>query len=371
MEKKFTIEAKKLRNIALFNSEVGPDDISNTESSVFVKVANKKLMFEILSFRYLLIGQEDIDTTENIEMILPLKRLQDIIKSFSDNTKINFKEDKEKTINVEADGIKFKIKTCEQEGRNQIGDDRGQEYLINRDEFLDGIKKVRIAMGDDEVRYYLNGIHTEVYKDKEGKYHTFIVATNGHILATANEKRDDYELVQKAIMPKKVIPEIIKILEKSEPEISISFSKNKMDIKTGNLEILLKLIEGDFPDYEKVIPYKNSKEILVNANALKDVTSKVSIVSNDKTKNIKMSVTKNNMDIEISSSDGSTASGNIPLKYEGENIDITLNAKYLVDILSQITEENIVLKVEDGISPLLVQQEKNKNLLYVLMPIRS
>ena len=93
MDKKFTIEAKKLRNIVLFNPEVGPDDLSNTESSVFVKVSGGKLLFEILSFRYLLTGQEQVESNETIEMILPLKRLQDIIKSFSDSTKITFKEE--------------------------------------------------------------------------------------------------------------------------------------------------------------------------------------------------------------------------------------------------------------------------------------
>ncbi len=370
MDKKFTVEAKKLKNIVLFNPEVGPDDLTNTESSVFIKVSDKKLIFEILSFRYLLVGKEEIDSNENLEMILPLKRIQDIIKSSSDNTKITFKEEKEKTVNVEVDGIKFKIKTCEQEGRNQISDEHGEEYKVSKEELLDGMKKVRIAMGDDEVRYYLNGIHIELYRDKENNYHTFMVATNGHILATAGEKKEDWELLQKAIMPKKVIPEIIKILEKSGENVSISFNKNKMNVKTDNLEILLKLIEGDFPDYEKVIPYKNSKEVVANTSSLKSVVERISIVSNDKTKNIKMAISSNNIDLEITSSDGSTANGNIATNYSGDNIEIILNARYLVDILSQVNEDNIVLKIEDSISPLLIQQEKNKNLLFVLMPIR-
>ena len=110
MDKKFTIEAKKLRNIVLFNPEVGPDDLSNTESSIFIKVSDGKLLFEILSFRYLLVGKEVIGGKENLEMILPLKRLQDIVKSFSDDVKITLKEEKENLITVEADCIKIKIK---------------------------------------------------------------------------------------------------------------------------------------------------------------------------------------------------------------------------------------------------------------------
>lgn len=370
MDKKFTIEARNLRNIVLFNPEVGHDDLSNTESSIFIKVASGVLTFEILSFRYLLTGNEIVQSNENIEMILPLKRLQDIIKSFSDSTKITFKEENEKTVSLEADGIKFKIKTCEQEGRNQIDNDKGEEYTIKRDELIDGIKRVRIAMGDDEVRYYLNGINIEIYKDTDGKCHTFMVATNGHVLATSGEKKEDYTLLQKAIMPKKVIQEIIKILEKAEDEVLVSFNKNKMNIKAKNLEILLKLIEGDFPDYNKVIPYNNSKNIAINTNTLKDVVGKVSIVSNDKTKNIKMLVSSNNIDLEIISSDGSTANGNISVVYSGDNLEIVLNAKYLMDILAQISEENVIFKVEDGISPLLIKQEKDESLLFVLMPIR-
>lgn len=375
MSKQFTVEAKKLKNIVLFNPEVGPDDISNTESGVFIKVAAGKLTFEILSFRYLLIGQETLDNTpaESIEMILPLKRLQDIIKSFSDDTKITFTEEKENLISLEADGIKFKIKTCEQEGRNEIENDKGDEYRISKDELLEGMKKVKIAMGDDEVRYYLNGIHTELYKDKTNNtYHTFMVATNGHILATFGEKNpENYELLHKAIVPKKVIPEIIKILEKGDQEVIVSFNKNKMDIKSGNLEILLKLIEGDFPDYDKVIPYSNSKNILIKSNSLRDVLGKVSIVSTDKTKNVKIVIQSNKADLEIVSSDGSEAKGNIDITYTGDEIDTVLNVRYLMDILSQISEDNIIFKMENGTSALLIEQEKAKNLLFVLMPVRG
>lgn len=371
MEKNFKVEAKKLRNIVLFNPEVGPDDLSNTEASVFIKVADGKLLFEILSFRYLLTGKEQIDSNQNLEMVLPLKRVQDIVKSFSDNTIIDFKEEKDNLIVVEADGIKFKIKTCEQEGRNQIDESKGEEYKVKRDELLNSIKKVKIAMADDEVRYYLNGINIEVYKDNDGNFHTFMVATNGHILATSGEKKDGYQLVQKAIMPKKVIPEIVKILEKTGEEVLISFNKNKMNIRTENLEILLKLVEGEFPDYDKVIPYNNSKEIKVAVNSLKDVLGKISIVSNDKTKNVKISIASENINLEISSSDGSMAKGDIKTDYTGEEIITTLNAKYLLDILGQMETENFIFKIQDGSLPLLIKQEKGDDLLFVLMPIRS
>ena len=368
MTKEFIIEAKKLKNIVLFNPEIGHNGSTSTENSIFLKVENQKLLFEILSFRYILTGYETIDSAISTEMILPLKRLQDIIRSFADDVKLLFKEKDNTTISVEANSITFNIKTCEQEQRNQIDTNKGEEYSISKNELLDGIKKVKIAMGDDEVRYYLNGIHIEIYKDNDNLYHPFLVATNGHVLATFGDKKDEWQFVHKAIMPKKVISEIIKILERTENNVLISFNKSNMNIKSDNLEIL---IEADFPDYNKVIPYNNSKEITIETSALKDAVEKVSIVSNDKNKNAKLLIADNNISVEMISSDGNSANANITTAYTGKQIEVILNAKYLIDVLAQVEEEKIVFKIEDGISPLIIQEEQNKKLLVVIMPIRS
>jgi DNA polymerase-3 subunit beta len=371
MERKIVLEKKTLKNIALFNPELGPSEFANVEGAIFLKVSNKELLFEILSFRYLLVGREIIESNEEIEVVLPLKKIQDIIKSFGDETKISFKIGKDNSVNLDADGIKFKIKTVEQEGRNQIPSDLGDDYVINKEEFLEGIKKVKIAMGEDEVRYYLNGINFELYKDKNGDNHLFFVSTNGHILATYGEKKEDYELVWKSIIPKKVIPDIVKVLEKSIGTIKVSFSKTKLNIKGDNLEILVKLIEAEFPDYEKVIPYKNSKNLIFGVESLKDVLSKISIVSNnDKTKNVKFNLSNNLVSMEVVGSDGNLANAEIPIEYSGENVEIILNTKYLLEILTQLDEEMFLIKFEDGSSPLLLLQRESKKMLFVLMPIR-
>lgn len=371
MDKKFALEAKKLKNIVLFNPEITPDDNSGLEGSIFIKINSGKLDFEILSFRYLLTGHEQVETSENVEMILPLKRLQDIIKSFSDNIVLTFKIEKENNVSVEAGGVKFKIKMCDQEGRNQVDSTKGEEYKIRKNEFLEQIKRVKIAMGDDEVRYYLNGINLELYKDPNGEYFTRMAATNGHILAVSGIVQENSELVQRKIMPKKVIPEIIKILEKSDEDAFISFNKNKMDLRCGSLEILLKLIEGDFPDFEKIIPNKNDKTVKLNVSLFKDVLGKVSIVSNDKTKNVKLQLRPDMLNMELSSSDGNIANGEIKIEYNNENIDITLNAKYILDILSQISTENVMIKFNDNVSPLILEDDGRELSLFVLMPLRN
>jgi len=370
VEKTFTLEVKDLKNIALFAPEMSPDSGSD-EGSVLLSIANDKLRFEILSFRYLLTGRETINgNTVNTELSLPLRRLQDIVKSFSPTAKITFKESKDEAVNVDVEGIKFKIKTLGQDGKNQVSDERGEGYSIPSHLLMDGVKRVRIAMGDDEVRYYLNGISIEVYKDNGGQYHAFLAATNGHVMSVCGEKSAEWTLMQKAIIPKKVIPDVVKVLEKADENVVLSFVKNKMNLATEHLEIFLKLVEAEFPDYERIIPYNNSKEVKFDVTSLKDVLGKILLVSNDKTKNVRISFNSGLAVLELASSDGSVANGSIVIDYSGDTLETSLNAKYLLDILAQLSEKNVVFKLEDGVSPILIQQENNKNLLFVLMPVR-
>ena len=369
MSKFFKTTISKLKNIVSFNPENNPNESTNDENTVFLKIENNKLIFEILSFRYLLIGKEDVETSDNIEMILPLKRLQDIIKKFPDNTEISFEQIKD-TIKIEVSDIKYNIRIPNERDRNKVSIDKKQEYKVDRDSFLKSIKKVKIAMSDDDARYYLNGINIEVYKDQNDNIYPFLAASNGSMLAVSRKKENEWTFLQKAIIPRKIIPEIIKILEKAESEIFISFDENKMDIKTNSLEIIFKLVDGEFPDYNAVIPYNNDKIVLVKNTDLKSIVEKTTLISIDKAINVKLTILNNNLNIEISSSDGSQASSDIKANYSGEEIKIVLNSKYLLEILEQISDDNLLLKVKDNVSSLLIEQEKNKDLLFVLMPIR-
>jgi DNA polymerase-3 subunit beta len=377
MEKKFSLETKNLKNIILFNPEISLEDVGGADGSITIKISNGELTFRILSFRYLLIGTEHLDLNDDLEMVLPLKKLQDIIRNFPDDTKIDFTITKAGTVNISVNEIKFKLKMILNEGNTQILDEKNKtKYIVLKDKFLEGLRKVKIAMGDDEVRYYLNGIHIEVLQDKNKKDETvkdtFFVATSGHLLATYGNKVEGSEILEKAIIPKKVIPDVIKVLEKTEKdEIEISFEHNKMGIKTDNLEIALKLIEADFPDYNKVIPQNNDKLLIIDVERFKNILTKVSLISaTDKNKDVKLKANNGILELEVTSADGNTATGEINLETGSDEVETKLNIKYLLDILGQITDK-ILIKFVDGNMPILMEQDTNKSLIFVVMPIRS
>jgi DNA polymerase-3 subunit beta len=374
-EKKFSLEIKKIKNIVLFNPEIGPEDGISSDGAVTINISKGKLKYSILSFRYLLVGEEPVEINDEIEMVLPLKKIQDILRSFPEDSIINFKVIKENIVNIDIDGIKFGLKEIHRDGINQIieEDETETTYKVPRTLFLDGLKKVKIAMGDDEVRYYLNGIYMEVSQNKSGDNDMFFVATSGHLLATYGIKKDSYSLKEKVIIPKKVIPDIMKVLEKGDEEILVSFTKKRIDIKSGNLKIIVKIIEAEFPDYNRVIPKENNKSIALDINNLKNILTKISIVSaSDKSKDVRISSVNGLVTLEVNS-EGNNATSDMILSgnKDIDDLETKLNIKYILDMLEQFNEESLVIKFIDGNSPLLIEQSKSKDLIFVIMPIRS
>jgi DNA polymerase-3 subunit beta len=372
MDVKFSLEVKKLKNIVLFSPEIGQDDSSNADGSITIKIKNGKLSYSILSFRYLLIGNEDVTTDVDVETVLPLKKLQDILRSFADDSVINFKI-KDTNVSIEIDKVKYKFKEINREGIGSvIEDENGKEYKVSKDKLLGGFKKVKVAMGDDEVRYYLNGIHLEVL-EKDNETDLFFVATSGHLLATFGDKKDGFQISQKSIVPKKVIPELIKVLEKSsKDEVTISFIKNKMSLKIENLEIVVKLIEAEFPDYNRVIPQNNNKSVTFKINEFKNVLNKLSIISNaDKNKDFKITTEEKIASLEVVNAEGHAANTEIVFDEKVDNFETKLNTKYIQDILAQFEKETFIVDFIDGSSPLIFRQNEVKDLLFVIMPIRA
>ncbi|MDR3289920.1 MAG: DNA polymerase III subunit beta [Rickettsiales bacterium] len=371
MEKNFVIKNGALKGIALFSPEVSPEDSSGSEGSVSLTIKDNKLTFKISSFRYVLVGEESIEINDNVDLILPLKKLQDIVKNFDNEQELKFKI-KDSDIEIKISGIKYKLKALEMNDGQIIQEERGEEYLVKTSKFLEGFKKLKIAMGDDEVRYYLNGIHTEILQNKNNENDLFFVATSGHLMGTFGHKQEGFEIKEKAIVPKKVVSEVIKVLESASEEVKVSIKNNKMSVKTEKLEILVKLIEAEFPDYNRVIPNENSKTITFETDIFKTTLSKILIISaTDKSKEVTLLSKDKVLNLEVVSENGQTADAEIPLTNDFDELNTKLNSKYILDILAQIVGDgNTKIRFFDGNSPLIIEKENDKNLLYVVMPIR-
>jgi DNA polymerase-3 subunit beta len=232
------------------------------------------------------------------------------------------------------------------------------------------IDKTQFAISTEETRYYLNGIYLHVAGS--GKTQTLrAVATDGHRLAQM-----ELDLPKGAagmpgiIVPRKTVGEIQRLMEDNEAEVAVELSPGKIRFTVGEAVLTSKLIDGTFPDYARVIPLNNDKELVVDKKEFEAAVDRVSTVSSERGRAVKLSLTGGRLLLSVTNPDSGSANEELEVEYEGDPIDIGFNSRYLLDIAGQIESEAAVLKLADPGSPTLIQDKESKGALYVLMPMR-
>jgi DNA polymerase III subunit beta len=241
--------------------------------------------------------------------------------------------------------------------------------------FLELIRKTLFAAGDNDARYILNGLLvTLVATDKKTSLR--LVGTDGHRLAIAEQevgKAGSKGIPQeiKAIIPKKAAHEIRHLLEEGgDGEPLIGFSKNLMIFRKSGLLLTSRLMEGNYPNYQQVIPKEGGKKISVNRAELESALRRVSVLSKDKASAVKVSFASGKMTLFSSSPDYGEATEELPAQYEGETINTGFNARYLLDVFNVMDGETIALQMETPLSPCLIQESDSPGFKCVVMPIK-
>ena len=233
------------------------------------------------------------------------------------------------------------------------------------------IERTQFAISNEETRYYLNGIyvHTlEVGKDTVLR----AVATDGHRMARAEtEAPKGARGMPGIIIPKKTVGEIQKLLEGGEGDVGVEISDTKIRFTLDGLVLLSKLIEGTFPDYDRVTPKNNDKELNVDRASFATAVDRVSTIASDRGgKAVKLSIKDGNLELSVTNPDHGTATEEVAVAFEPESFEIGFNARYLLDIIAQIRSDNAVFVFKDSGSPTLVREDGDAKALYVLMPMR-
>jgi DNA polymerase-3 subunit beta len=248
-------------------------------------------------------------------------------------------------------------------------DETGRVELA-REELLGLLSRPGFAISTEETRYYLNGIY--LHTAGTGKAQTLrAVATDGHRLAQV-----ELPLPEGAggmpgiIVPRKTVGEVQRLIEDSEAEVTIELSQGKIRFTLGDVVLTSKLIDGTFPDYARVIPLGNDKELVVDKKEFEAAVDRVSTVSSERGRAVKMSLSGGRLLLSVTNPDSGSATEELEVEYESEPIDIGFNSRYLLDIAAQIESEAAVLKLADPGSPTLIQDKESRGALYVLMPMR-
>jgi DNA polymerase-3 subunit beta len=232
------------------------------------------------------------------------------------------------------------------------------------------IDKTQFAISTEETRYYLNGIY--LHTPGSAKNQTLrAVATDGHRLAQVELPVPEGAAgMPGIIVPRKTVGEVQRLIEDNEAEVTIELSQGKIRFTLGNVVLTSKLIDGTFPDYGRVIPAGNDKELIVDKKEFEQAVDRVSTVSSERGRAVKLSLSNGRLMLSVTNPDSGSATEEVEVEYGSDPLDIGFNSRYLLDIAAQIEGEAAVLKLADPGSPTLIQDKDSKSALYVLMPMR-
>jgi DNA polymerase III subunit beta len=232
------------------------------------------------------------------------------------------------------------------------------------------IDKTQFAISNEETRYYLNGIYLHAI-DVGGAMKIRAVATDGHRLARAEyDAPAGSEGMPGIIVPRKTVSEIQKLIEDPEASVSVELSDAKIRLTIGSVVLTSKLIDGTFPDYQRVIPTGNDKKLTIDRQSFAQAVDRVSTISSERGRAVKLAVSSDGVVLTVNNPDSGSATEEVAGNYDSEQVDIGFNAKYLLDITSQLSGSDAIFMLADSGSPTLIRDSADENALYVLMPMR-
>src|SRR5690242_12849859 len=232
------------------------------------------------------------------------------------------------------------------------------------------IDKTRFAISTEETRYYLNGLYLHTVGNGANA-HLRAVATDGHRLAQVELPLPEGAAgMPGVIVPRKTVAEVQRLIETGEGEIGIELSAGKIRFSIADVVLTSKLIDGTFPDYGRVIPLNNDKNLVVDKKDFEAAVDRVSTVSSERGRAVKLSIAGGRLTLSVTNPDSGSATEELEVEYDADPLDIGFNSRYLLDIAAQIEGEVAVLKLADPGSPTLVQDKDATGALYVLMPMR-
>lgn len=248
--------------------------------------------------------------------------------------------------------------------------DLKQKFSLDASDIRTLIDCTRFAISTEETRYYLNGIYLHTTKNKNVDV-LRAVATDGHRLARVEMAAPKgSQGIPGIIIPRKTVNEVRKLIEESSGIIEVALSEAKVRFTFDGVVITSKLIDGTFPDYERVIPTGNDKTMEVETKAIEAATDRVATISSEKSRAVKLALTPGHLVLSATSPEAGSATEELEVKYDGALLDVGFNARYLLDILQQIEGDGVRFTLADATAPAIIQDVADPSALYVLMPMR-
>lgn len=303
---------------------------------------------------------------------VPAHVLYDIVRKLPEGAQVQLEAGGERgTLTVKASRARFSLQTLpEADFPDLAAGEFSHTFKVKGADFRRLVDKTQFAISTEETRYYLNGIYfhaataggTEVLRG---------VATDGHRLARVEVPLPKgASEIPGVIVPRKTVAEVRKLLDESDGSVDIELSDTRIRFASGGVTLVSKLIDGTFPDYERVIPTGNDKVLNVPCKEFAHAVDRVSTISTEKSRAIKLAVAKGIVTLSATSPDAGSATEEIEVEYQATPLEIGFNSRYLLDITEQIAGSEARFLMADAGSPTLVRDGADESALYVLMPMR-
>lgn len=296
------------------------------------------------------------------------RKLFDICRSLPAESLLSLNVEEDNKMVVKAGKSRFTLQTLSATDYPRLEETIWKhEFSLSQLQLNNLLTKTSFSMAQQDVRYFLNGLLLEIHND-----HILSVATDGHRLAKTQTSVEHLDLDQvQSIVPRKAVIEIAKFLDAgSDSLVSVKLNASHILVQSGDFMFISKLIDGRFPDYEKVIPANLDKQIVINRSNLIEILSRAAILSNEKFRGVSLSVADNVLKVASHNPDQEHASDEMGVEYQGESIEIGFNVNYLLEALKACDSEDIELGLLDPNTSCTFHAVGDENTVYLIMPMR-
>jgi DNA polymerase-3 subunit beta len=304
--------------------------------------------------------------TGNFTTTVGAKKLIDILRTMPADQTVSLESSQNKLV-VKGGKSKFTLQTLPAEDFPLVQESPsfGPSFSIPQRTLKGLLDQVSFAMAVHDIRYYLNGILFVAEGDSLS-----LVATDGHRLAFASAKLDVEVPKQEVILPRKTVIELQRLLSNDEGAIEMQFANNQAKFSFDGMEFVTKLVEGKFPDYNRVIPRNHKNKVTLGRDALLRTLQRTAILTSDKFKGVRLNLDPGTLRVASNNAEQEEAVDELDIDYGGDSIEIGFNVTYLIDALSNMDQEMVSMELSDGNSSALITIPDNGTFKYVVMPMR-
>lgn len=370
---KLTIErATLLKSLAHVQSVVEKRNAIPILSNVLIDARGGQVHLSATDMDIDIVDTASATVSQDGATTAPVHTMYDIVRKLPEGAQVEIALDGDSNqLKVKSGRSNFSLSCLPREDFPTIGGgDLPTEFQLAADDLRTLIDRTRFAVSTDETRYYLNGIYLHA-ADQDGLKLLRAVATDGHRLARLEMPLPEgAESIPGVIVPRKAVAELRRLIDDSSEPITIGVSETKIRFRFDDVVLTSKLIDGTFPDYERVIPSGNDKKLELDARAFTQAVDRVATISTEKSRAIKLLLENGTLTLQANSPDAGSAMEEQEVAYDGDKIDIGFNARYLLEITQQIEGDVAQFMFADSGSPTIIKDVADSSALFVLMPMR-